>query len=524
MRVLDVGPRCRLCGSLPMPISCPPPPLGDGDATRPERPGRHEVHGDEPQGQEPHVVEAALWIECRRERRCDTEHGQRDAETAPYEEGGDGPEPGEHECPGIGLAEVLPPTLHVLVAHGRRVGVLESEGDEPPSREQQADAHGRGSPPHGARRGDGLGRLVVAPQRKPRVGNAPAGRQELDDRQNAGAAQGVHSRDDVREDAAGQHDRRPPAVSALPDGTREEAQEQDGEREAERERILPRQRREEVAAVNGERVVEEERQGGRGQKGWKWRTQAEEATTGPRTDWEEDGSEDRAHLECDVVGDDPAADRDEEVGQREVEGVEGETVVPARVPASQVAVAQQHLEVLGHRDVRARVASGGGGVREQQVQVELRDRHDDDGGDRDHGHGTGYPRRAAAGRAGRSRRWLGRGRLLHVHHVGSAQFSHVQPSPSRRGPGRPRHRCRSATSGLRYRPDLRSRARPTGPSRLFTGRCYPPRPGLERRARALVDFLELALIVVELRPIFCNADSSPCDFEPLNHVRALISQ
>ena len=316
-------------------------------------------------------------------------------------------------------------------------------------------------------RGDGFGRLVVAPQCKPRVGHPPAGGQELDDRQDDGATQRVHPRDDVREDAPGQHDRRPAAVSALPDGAREEAQEQDGQREAEGERVLPRQRREEVAAVNGEGVVEEERQGRRGQQRGEGRTQAEEAATGPRADREQDGSEDRAQLERDAVGDDPAADRDEEVGQGEVEGVEREAVVPARVPAGQVAVAHQHLEVLGHRDVRARVASGGRGVREQQVQVELRDRHDDDGGDRDHGDGAGNPPPAAPGRAGRGRRRLGRlGRrpLLHVHRVGIGQFSHVRPSPSRRGPGRPRHRCRSATSGLRYRPVLRYRDRVGGTS------------------------------------------------------------
>ena len=308
---------------------------------------------------------------------------------------------------------------------------------------------------HTVRAGDRSDRVVVAPEHQPRVGNPPAGGQELDDGQDDGAAQRVHARDDVREHAAGQHDRRPPAIPALPDGTREESEEQDGQREAERERILPGQRREEVAAVNGERVVEEERQGGCGQKGGERRTEAEEATTGPRTHREHDGSEDRAHLERDAVGNDPAADRDEEVGQREVEGVEGETVVPAGVPAGQVAVAQQHLEVLRHGDVRARVASGRRRVREQQARVELRDRYDDDGGNRDHGDGARYPPPPAPGRVRRSRRWLGGRRLWRVHHVGSVQFSHVQPSPSRRGSGRPRHHCRSATSGLRYRPDPR---------------------------------------------------------------------
>ena len=411
--------------------------------------------------------------------------------------------------------------------------MFEPEGNQPPSGQQQTDADGRAGPPQDAGPGDGLGRLVVAPQPESRVGNPPAGGQELDHRQDDGAPQRVQTRDDVRQHAAGQHDRGPAAVSALSDRAGEQTQEQDGQGEAEGERVLPRQCREQIAAVDRERVVEEERQGGGRQQGGKRWAEAEEATARPGADRKQDRSEDRAHLERDVVGDDPAADRDEEVGQGEVEGVEGEPVVPAGVPAGEVPVEQQRLEVLGHRDVRARVAACGRRIGEQQARMELRERHDDDAGDRDHRDGARYPPPTAPGRRPRiSRRRLGRRGLLHAHHVGSRQFRHVQRRSSRRGPRRPRHRCRPATFGLRYRPDLRSGARllrPDGPSRADKTR-FDQGVNRDRVACGLTPRRDQSTssssrsMVANSASILFSSASSPWDRGPVNHLRALISQ
>ena len=219
--------------------------------------------------------------------------------------------------------------------------MLQPEGHQPPPREQQADRHRRAGPPQRAGPGHLDRRAVAAPDVQRRVGDPPARGQQFDHRQDDCAAQGVHAGDDVREDAAGEHDRRPAAVPPLPDGAGEEPEEQHGQRQAEGVGVLPRQRREQVPAVDGERVVEQERQRGGGQEGGERGPQPEEPAAGPGADGQHDRTEDRAQLERDAVGDDPAADGDEEVGDREVEGVEREAVVPARVPTREVAVAEQ---------------------------------------------------------------------------------------------------------------------------------------------------------------------------------------
>ena len=128
------------------------------------------------------------------------------------------------------------------------------------------------------------------------------------------------------------------------------------------------------------------------------RAQAEESTAGPGADGKRHRAQDRAQLERDAVRDHPAADRDEEIGNREVEGVEEVLVVPARIPAREVPVAQQRLEELGHRDVRTRVTAGGRRVREQHARVQLRKGDEDHAGDRDHRDRSRHPPPAAAPR------------------------------------------------------------------------------------------------------------------------------
>ena len=222
------------------------------------------------------------------------------------------------------------------------------------------------------------GQRPLPPRRKMPSSRIPQrGRQQLDHRDDGGTAERVHAPDNVREHAQSQDDRGPAPVPALANGTGEQPEEEDGQGQAERVRVLPGQRREEVPPVDGERVVEEERQGGRGHDRRDRGAQPEEAAAGPGADRQDERPENGAQLERDVVGDDPAADGDEEVGDGEVEGVERESVVPAGVPPGDVPVAQQRLEVLGHGDVRARVAAGGRRVGEEQARVELPngDRH-----------------------------------------------------------------------------------------------------------------------------------------------------
>ena len=207
-------------------------------------------------------------------------------------------------------------------------------------------------------------------------------------------------------------------------------------------------------------------------RGWWGRgAQAEEAAAGPGADGEQHRTEDRDELEGHVIGDDPPADGDEEVGDREIEGVEREAVVPARIPTGEMAVADQGFEELGHRDVRARVPPGRRRIGEQHARVQLRERHDDDAGDGDHGDGSRYPPPGSPGGGLARRLGLRWWELLQAHHIGPG-FRHVEPSAIQRGQGRNPHRCRSATSGLRYRRDP-----PTG----VRGGPSPGAPGDRRR-------------------------------------------
>ena len=318
------------------------PPHGHRDTARAEGPGRHEVHRDEPEREQPYVVEAPLRIDGGGHARGDAEDGDADAEAAPHQHGRDGAQPGQHEGPRVRLAEVEGPPLDVRVAHGDGVRVLQSERSEPDPGEQDADEHGRGGPPQRAPPRDlGDDRAAPADAQDAVVADAPAHGQQLDHRDDGRPTERVHAPDDVREDTHGQDHRGPAPVPPLAHRTGEETDEQDGEGQAERVGVLAGQGREQVPPVDGERVVEEERQGDRGHdRGDRW-AQPEEAAAGPGADGQADRAEDGAELEGDVVGDDPAADGDEEIGDGEVEGVEGEAVVPARVPPGDVSVAQQ---------------------------------------------------------------------------------------------------------------------------------------------------------------------------------------
>ncbi len=279
---------------------------------------------------------------------------------------------------------------------------------------------------------------------------------------------------------AAERDGRPGSVPALAHGCREQPEGQEGQRDAERERILPRQGGEEVPAVDRVRVVEEERQRRRGQQGRDRGTQAEEAATRPRRDREQHRPGDRAQLEGDVVGDDPAADGDEEVRQREIEGVEGEAVVPARVPAGEVPVAEHRLHVLRHRDVRAGVAARRRGVGEQQARVELGQGHHDHGGDRDDRDGTGHPPPGGAPACAARRGWrlahFHRG-ILQGHHAGTGFLRGAQPSAIPRGQRSPAPRGRSATWRLTLPadPQILGSGEAAAPARAAVSR--PPSPG-----------------------------------------------
>ena len=217
-RPRDIGDqRGKSGGVVPTAEPQAAPPHGRGDTARAEGPGGHEVDGEEPEREQPHVVEAALRVDRGGHARGDAEQGDADAEAAPHQHGGDGPQAGQHQGPGVGLAEVEGPPLDVRVAHGDGVGVLQPERSEPEAGEQDADEHGRGGPPQRAPPLETARSSAPLPpiRRMPSSRMPQRAGQQLDHRDDGGAAERVHAPDDVGEDAQGQDDRGPAPVPTL---------------------------------------------------------------------------------------------------------------------------------------------------------------------------------------------------------------------------------------------------------------------------------------------------------------------
>ena len=204
--------------------------------------------------------------------------------------------------------------------------MVQSEGDQPPAGEQQPDRHGGARPPQGAGPRHGNGGIVAPADAQRRVADPRAA--GLDDGEDGRTAQGIHARDDARRHRPARTTAPPrcrPSLTAHAKSPRNSTA-----RERLGVRVFPGQRREQVPAVDGEGVVEQERQGRGRQEGGNTarspkigRMPTHRSAGGP--------TEDRPQLECDSVGDDPAGDGDEEIGNGEVEGVRGK---PSYQPGS----------------------------------------------------------------------------------------------------------------------------------------------------------------------------------------------
>ena len=124
----------------------------------------------------------------------------------------------------------------------------------------------------------------------------------------------------ARREQQHRRDPRPPRAHA-PD---HDAEEDERHRQPEREGVLPRHGRVEVAAVDGEGLVEQERQGEDGEDRGPGPLHARQTSERPRRDGKGDRAEDGDELEGDVEGDDVPEERRQRVGEREIEGVEGQ--------------------------------------------------------------------------------------------------------------------------------------------------------------------------------------------------------
>ncbi len=125
------------------------------------------------------------------------------------------------------------------------------------------------------------------------------------------------------------------------ESARHQPEEDESDREAEREGVLAGEGGEEVPPVDGEARLEEEGEGRRGQAGRPRVAEPCEPPERPRAYRQEEGAEDGHQLEGDVVGDERVEPDGEHPRQREVEGVERESVVPTGVPPGQLPVRQQ---------------------------------------------------------------------------------------------------------------------------------------------------------------------------------------
>ena len=225
--------------------------------------------------------------------------------------------------------------------------------------------------------GDAPRREPAAPERAQQVGVE----HQPDDRARCREQCGQ----EVAEEGGGEEDRRERAVSPGAQAGRDDPEEHQRDREAEREGELAGEGREEVPPVDGEARLEEERKCRGGQARRPRVAQPGELPEGPGTHREEECPEDGHQLEGDVVVDERVEHDGDQSRQREVEGVEGKAVVPARVPPGQPAVRQQiGLQIRRQRDVCPGVTARGGGRGQQEGRVQLAECHHGDTDDRDH--------------------------------------------------------------------------------------------------------------------------------------------
>ncbi len=209
------------------------------------------------------------------------------------------------------------------------------------------------------------------------------------------------------QDARGEHDGGPGPVPPRADPPGHETEEQKSQRDAQRVGVLTGQGREEIPAVNGVRVVEQVAQGEGGHGSGERPAHAEEPTHGPRGHREQHRSEHGDPLEGHGVRDDIAAQGGQQVGQDEVIGIERKAVVPARIPAGQLAVPQEVGPQEGrHGVVAAVVTTGGRRGGDEQARVHPPEHDGDHRGDahegghrRDPPRGRERLRPAMAGRA-----------------------------------------------------------------------------------------------------------------------------
>ena len=236
----------------------------------------------------------------------------------------------------------------------------------------------------------------------PGVPRPNPGGQHLHEDEEHPTRQGEERWDDVGQDARRQHDGGPAPVPARAQSASHQTEEEQGQRDAQRVGVFTGQGGEEVPPVDGERVIEEVAQGEGGYRAGIGPAHPEEPSHGPRGDGEQHGPEHRDPLERHRVGDDVTGQGGQQVRQDEVIGVEGEAVVPARVPTGQLAVGEESGPQEGrHGEVAAIVTAGGCRGGDEQARVELpehdHNHRDDahDGGRRRHPPRGGPPPRPA---------------------------------------------------------------------------------------------------------------------------------
>ena len=248
--------------------------------------------------------------------------------------------------------DVRPDACHPRVAHGRAVGEIHAERDEPERGEQCADRADRDEDPPGV--------LV------------PVGEREQDS--DCGIAE---RRDDVAEERDPVQAGRQPTEPPRSQREREDAEEQQSARESEGEGELAGERRGEVPAFDVVGGVEQKRQHRQGHQNRDRPPEASESSEGPSRHRERDRAEDRDELEGNRIGEHDRERGDEQGGQGKIEDVQREALEPLRVPARYPSVGEQVVdEVVRRHDMTGVVAADIHVRAEEQAWSQLPDDED----------------------------------------------------------------------------------------------------------------------------------------------------
>ena len=154
----------------------------------------------------------------------------------------------------------------------------------------------------------------------------------FDDQHDHGGSQDIEPRQDVSRQSGRERDGAEPSTSLLTNTSPDKSNGDEGEREAQRVRVLTGKSRKEIAAIDRVGAVKQEDDDGPSEHDGYWSRQSQEPTHHVGAEWHHERTERRGQLEGNGGRDDKGGNRRERIGKDEVVGVHRHSRKPTWVP------------------------------------------------------------------------------------------------------------------------------------------------------------------------------------------------